>query len=85
VPASPFAHPLVLRPDQIVRFLRLITSPACRGEKRVPLSAIAAMCGVSRLALYRVLWTGRVSAEMAELLTPTREDDSAAELVAVKA
>jgi hypothetical protein len=28
------------------------------------------MCGVSRLALYRVLWTGRVNADMAELLSP---------------
>jgi hypothetical protein len=56
----------------ILRFLRLITSPACRDEKRVPLSAVAAMCGVSRLALYRILWTGRVSDDMAELLSTDR-------------
>jgi hypothetical protein len=34
------------------------------------LSAIAAMCGVNRLALYRLLWTGRVGDDMVELLTP---------------
>jgi hypothetical protein len=60
--------PLVSWPDQIVRFLRIITSQACRGEKHVPSSAIAAMYGVSRLALYRVLWTGRVSADMVDPL-----------------
>jgi hypothetical protein len=48
----------------------MITSPACRGEKRGPLSAVAVMIGRSRLALYRVLWTGRVSADMAEVLSP---------------
>ncbi len=36
----------------------------------MPLSAIAVMIGRSRLALYRVLWTGRVSADMATVLTP---------------
>jgi hypothetical protein len=41
-------------------FLRLTTLPACRGEKRVRLSAVAAMCGLSRLALYNVLWTSDV-------------------------
>jgi hypothetical protein len=50
--ASPVAPPPILPPRDIVRFLRLITSPACRGDKRVPLSVIAAMCGVSRFALY---------------------------------
>jgi len=45
-------------------------SPACRGRDRVPLAAIAAMCGRPRLTLYRVLWSGRVSAELAEALTP---------------
>jgi hypothetical protein len=39
----------------------------------LPLSAVAAMGGVSRLALYRMLWTGRVSDDMAELLTPVGE------------
>jgi hypothetical protein len=28
------------------------------------------MCDVSRFALYNVLWTGRVSADMTELVTP---------------
>jgi hypothetical protein len=44
-------------------------SPARRDEKCVPLSAVAAMCGVSRLALYRMLWTGRVRDDLAALLT----------------
>jgi hypothetical protein len=48
-----------------LRFLRLITSPAWCDDKRVPLSAVAAMCGVNWLALYRMLWTGRVSDDMA--------------------
>ena len=30
----------ILRPDQIVRFMRMVTSPACRGDRRVLLSAI---------------------------------------------
>jgi hypothetical protein len=47
----------------------LITSPACRGEKRVPLSAIAAVCGLSRFALHRVLWTGRASEDLCTVLT----------------
>jgi hypothetical protein len=68
--ASPVAPPRVLPSRDILRFLRLITSPACREEKHVPLAVVAAMCGVSRLALYRMLWCGRVSADMAELLTP---------------
>jgi hypothetical protein len=68
--ANPVAPPRVLPPRDILRFLRLITSPACRGEKRVPISVIAAMCGRSRFALYNVLWTGRVSEDMAEVLTP---------------
>jgi hypothetical protein len=33
--------------------------PACRKKKRVPLLAMAAMCGVSRLAFYGVLWSSR--------------------------
>jgi hypothetical protein len=68
--ASPVSPPLVLPSHAIVRLLRLITSPACRDEKRVPLSATAAMCGVSRLTLYRARDSGRVSADTAELLTP---------------
>jgi hypothetical protein len=34
------------------------------------MSAIAAICGVSRFALYDMLRTGRVSDDMAELLSP---------------
>jgi len=73
VSAGAFAPAPVLRPDQIVRFLRLIGSPTCRSAKRVPLAAVAAMCGVSRQALYKAR-DGRVSAEMAELLTPLIRD-----------
>jgi hypothetical protein len=36
---------MALPPHQIVRFLRLIGLPACRGEKRVPLSVIAILTG----------------------------------------
>jgi hypothetical protein len=50
--------------------LRLITSPACRGEKRVPSSVVAAMCGVARITLYQVSWTGRASDELCAVLTP---------------
>jgi hypothetical protein len=42
VPSGP------LRPDQIVRFLRLITSSKCRSDKRV--SARARWCGVRAIA-----------------------------------
>jgi hypothetical protein len=60
----------VPRLDKIVRSLCLITSPACRGANSVPLSAIAGHDWPARLALCKVLWTGRVSADMAELLSP---------------
>lgn len=62
----------VLPPDRILRFLRMVVSRCdeYRGAKRVPLSAVAAMIGRSRLTLYRVLWTGRVSDDMATVLTP---------------
>jgi hypothetical protein len=50
--ANPVAPPRVLPQRDILRFLRLITSPAYRREpERLPLSVVAAMCGVSRLAL----------------------------------
>jgi hypothetical protein len=49
--ASPFAPPWVLPLRDVPRFLRLITL-ACRDEQHVPLSAVAALCGVSRLSLY---------------------------------
>jgi hypothetical protein len=35
----------------------------------VLLSSAAAMCGLSRMTLYEVLWSGRMSADTAELLT----------------
>ena len=60
---------MALPPHQIVRFLRLIGSPACRGDKRVPLAIIANLAGVSRLTLYRAR-DGRTSADTAEILTP---------------
>jgi hypothetical protein len=68
--ANPVAALRVLPPRDILRFLRLITSPACRGEKRVPVSAIAAMCGVARITRYEVLWTGRASDDLCAVLTP---------------
>jgi hypothetical protein len=47
------------------------TSPACRRDpQRLPLSVVAGMCGVSRLALYRIIWLDRVSDDMAAVLTP---------------
>jgi hypothetical protein len=69
--AGTYAPPQVLPPRDILRFLRLITSPtACRGEKRVPLSVVAELCGVARITLYQVLWTGRASDELCAVLTP---------------
>jgi hypothetical protein len=69
--ANPVAPPRVLPSRDIIRFLRLITSPAAQREaKRLPLSAVAGLCGVSRLALYRIMWCGRVSVDMAAALTP---------------
>jgi hypothetical protein len=53
--ANPVAPPRVLPPRDILRFWRLIASPAWRDDKRVP---FAAMCAVSRLALFRMLWSG---------------------------
>ncbi len=65
--ANTYALPQVLPSRDVLRFLRPITSPACRDDKRVPQSAIAAMCGMSRLALCWMLWTGRVIDDMIEL------------------
>ncbi len=65
--ANPIAPAPVLLPRDILRFLRLIASSACRDEQHVPLSAGAALCGMSRLSLYRMLWPGRVSDDLAEL------------------
>jgi hypothetical protein len=78
--ANPVAPPAVLPPRDILRFLRLITSPACRGEKRVPISAIAVMCGVARITLYEVLWTGRASEDLCAVLTPLVRDFEAGRL-----
>jgi hypothetical protein len=36
----------------------------------VPISAIAVMCGVARITLYEVLWTGRASEDLRAVLTP---------------
>jgi hypothetical protein len=65
--ASPVAPPVVLPSRDVFLFLRLITSSACRNEKRVPFLAMAAMYGVSRLALYRMPLTGRARDDTAKL------------------
>jgi hypothetical protein len=57
---------MTLPPRDIVRFLLLIGSPACRGDKRVMLAAVAAINGLSCRARYG----GPVSENMAEPLTP---------------
>jgi hypothetical protein len=57
---------MTLPPRDIVRFLLLIGSPACRGDKRVMLAAVAAITGLSCRARY----CGPVSENIAELLTP---------------
>src|SRR5262249_55607758 len=62
----------ILRPDQIVRFMRIVTSPAWRGDRRVLLSAITVMIGRSRQAFYEAR-DGRVSADMALVLTPLHQ------------
>jgi hypothetical protein len=64
---SPVAPPRVLPPRDIVRFLRLIGSPACRGAERVPLSIIANLTGLSRMTLYGARDGGPVSEDVAEL------------------
>jgi hypothetical protein len=46
------------------------TAGQARGEERAPMSVIAAICGQSRFALHDVVWTGQVSEDMAELLSP---------------
>jgi hypothetical protein len=67
--ASPVAPPRVLPSRDVFPFLRLITSPACRGDKLVPLSAIADLTDLSRFTLYRARCSGWVGEDMAELLT----------------
>jgi hypothetical protein len=67
-----FAGPLLCREffRRATSFVFLITSSACRDLQHVPLSAVAALCRVSRLSLHRMLWPGRVSDDLAALLTP---------------
>jgi hypothetical protein len=67
--ANPVAPPAVLPSRDVLRFLRLISSPASRREAHVPLSAVATLAGLSKFALYNYLWTGRVSEPTAERLT----------------
>jgi hypothetical protein len=67
---QPIAQPSVLRPDQIVCSLRPIGLPECRGDRRMPLSAVAPMTGLSRLTLYRAQDSDRLSANMRDLLSP---------------
>jgi hypothetical protein len=44
------------------------------------MSVVAGLCGVSRLALYRIMWCGRVSDDMAAALTPIVRAFEAGEL-----
>jgi hypothetical protein len=60
--------------------LRLITSPACRGEKRVPLSLGANPTGLSRQTLYRARDGGQVTAETVKVLTPLIRQHDAGKL-----
>jgi hypothetical protein len=47
--ANPGRPPDVLSSADVLRFLRLITSPASRREERVPLSAVATLADLSGL------------------------------------
>jgi len=53
----------------------MVTSPGCRGDRRVLLSAITVMIGPSRQTFYKAR-DGRVSADMALVLTPIIRDSS---------
>jgi hypothetical protein len=68
--ANPVRPPDVLSSADVLRFLRLITSPVSRRENYVPLSAVAGLADLSRYALYRCMWFNRVSEETCERLTP---------------
>jgi hypothetical protein len=48
----------------------MIGSPARHGAERVPLSIIANLTGLSGNSLYQARNSGRVSADVAEVLTP---------------
>lgn len=67
---SPVRPPDVLSSAEVLRFLRLISSPASRRENYVPLSVVAGLSDLSRYALYRCMWFNRVSEETCERLTP---------------
>ena len=60
--ANPVAPPRVLPSRDIIRFFSADYFAAVRREEiRLPLSAVAGLCGVSRLALYRdaMVWPGK--------------------------
>jgi hypothetical protein len=46
----------------------------------VPISAIAVMCGVARITLCEVSWTGLVSDDLSAVLTPIVRDFEAGKL-----
>jgi hypothetical protein len=58
---GPFAPAPVLRSDEVRRFLRLATSSEMCGDRRVPLTAIAAMTGIERRRLYEIIMGVRES------------------------
>jgi hypothetical protein len=63
-----------LRPDEVRRFLRLCASSEFRGPRRVPLSAVAVMCDLSRKTLYQIIMGGSVSPDVCTALTPLIRD-----------
>jgi hypothetical protein len=60
----------IMSREEIIRALRLVTSSVVEpGRARVPLSALAAMAGVSRQMLDRVR-SGEITPEMQTVLSP---------------
>ena len=59
----------VLSAHEIVRALRLYTSPECQGARRVLITAVASMCGLSRKTIYQAR-RGIMSERVRAVLSP---------------
>lgn len=78
-PVFEFRQSTVLPPTAITRWLRLIGSSACRGDKRVPLAIVANLTGLSVRTLYRAR-DGAVTDDVAAILTPLIRQHEAGKL-----
>jgi len=60
----------LLPSDYIRRFIRMAQSSGMRGDRRVPLTALAVMTGLNRQTFRRIGLGGAVTEDVAAVLSP---------------